>query len=87
MKRLFCRDYAAISWLVLLGLALAWAGSARAAEVIPSDPIENSAASGPNLKFLPKNYWLAAEVDCVPLQGRWPPPRPNRIPSTPSSNR
>ena len=30
MKRPFCRDYAAIAWLVLLGLGLAWAGSARA---------------------------------------------------------
>ena len=31
--------------------------------------MENSAASSPNLKFLPENYWLAAELDCVPLQG------------------
>ncbi len=80
MKRPFRREYAAISWLVLLGLALAWAGSARAAEAIPSDPIENSAASGPNLKFLPKNYWLAAEVDCVPLQGALATPQAQQNP-------
>ncbi len=81
MKRLFCRDFAVIPWLVLFALTVASAGSARADDAIPSEPLENSAASSPNLKFLPKNYWLAAELDCAPLQGFFSSPDAQRNPS------
>jgi hypothetical protein len=80
MKRLFRREFAFTAWLVLLGLAVASLASARAEEAIPSEPLEDSAAASPNLKFLPKDYWLAAEVDCAPLQAFFSSPDAQRNP-------
>ncbi len=80
MKRLFRRDFTVFPWMVLLGLAITWGASARADEAIPSQALENSAATSPNLKFLPKNYWLAAELDCAPLQGIFSSPEAQRNP-------
>ena len=80
MKRLFHRGFTVTAWLVLLGLALSLVASVRADEAIPADPLENSAAASPNLKFLPKNYWLAAELDCAPLQGFLSSPDAQRNP-------
>jgi len=80
MKRLFRRDYNVFPWIVLLGLAAMWVASVRADEAIPSAALENSAATSPNLKFLPKSYWLAAELDCAPLQGIFNSPEAQRNP-------
>ena len=80
MKCLFRRDFGVTAWLVLLGLAVTPVASAGADEAIPSKALENSAAASPNLKFLPKNYWLAAEIDCAPLQGFLGSPEAQRNP-------
>ena len=62
MKLRFRRGITASSWLDLLGLGATYVVSVRADEAIPVDPLENSAAASPNLKFLPENYWLTAEL-------------------------
>ena len=80
MKRLFHCEFAGVAGLALLSLAVFALASARAEETIPSEPLENSAAASASLKFLPKDYWLAAEVDWAPLQAFFSSPDAQRNP-------